>query len=180
MDEVQAHLESGIIEKITSPFSATLVLVKKKSGTLIVCCDSWGLNANTVRDSFPLPRVDEALKALHGATLFSAVDLAHGFLQCALKKEDRHKSAFSAGLRGLYQYTRMPMGLKNVSMTFSRLMQSCLGEENFKSLILYLDDILVYAKSFCEMISRLCMMFIKLREYGLKSKLKNVFSFKNV
>ena len=109
--------------------------------------------------------------------LFSSVDLAHGFLQCALKKDDRHKTALSVGSRGLYQYTRIPVGLINAPATFARLMQSCLGEENVKSLILYLDDILVYAKSFSEMISRLLMMFIKLREYDLKIKQKKCVLF---
>ena len=132
-----------------------------------------------VRDSFPLPRVDEALEALRGAKLFSSVDLAHGFLQCALAKEDRYKTAFSAGSRGLYEYTRMPMGLVNAPATFSRLMQSCLGEENLKSLILYLDDILVFSDSFQQMITRLRWTFSKLRSYGLNIKSKKCVLFQS-
>ena len=94
-------MESGIIEKSTSPFRALLVLFKKKSGGLRVFCDFRGLNTNTVKDSFPIQRVDEVLEVLHGATLFSSVDLAHGLFQYALKKEDKHKTSFSAGSRGL-------------------------------------------------------------------------------
>ena len=171
---LQAHLASGIISKGTSPYSAFLVLVRKKSGALRVCCDFRGLNLKTVRDSFPLPRIDEALESLRGAKLFSSVDLAHGFLQCALKKEDRHKTAFSAGSRGLYEYNRMPMGLVNAPATFARLMQACLGEEN---IILYLDDILVFADSFAQMITRLRWTFVKLRNYGLKIKPKKCVLF---
>ena len=167
---LNAHIEAGIIKPSCSPYSAPLVLVKKKSGAIRVCCDYRGLNARTIRDAYPLPRIDEALDALKGASLFSTFDLAHGFLQCAIAEEDMEKTAFSAGSHGLYEYTRMPMGLVNAPATFSRLMQSCLGSENLETLILYLDDILVFAPTFQIMYDRLSLLFHKLQEYGLKLK----------
>ena len=147
-----------------------MVLVKKKDGSIRVCVDFRQLNAKRFRDAHPLPRIEEALDCLSGAEYFSTLDLSHGFLQCALDKKDIQKTAFSCGAYGLYEYTRMPMGFINAPATFSRLMQACLKEENLRTLVLYLDDVLVFIKSWGEILERLDNVFKRLSSFGLKLK----------
>ena len=165
---IEAHLSAGIIRPSTSPYSSPMVLVKKKDGSIRVCVDFRQLNAKTIRDAHPLPRIEKSLDCLSGAEYFSTLDLSHGFLQCALDKKDIQKTAFSCGAYGLYEYTRMPMGLINAPATFSRLMQAFLKEENLRTLVLYLDDVLVFSKSWGEMLERLDNVFKRLSSFGLK------------
>ena len=87
-----------------------------------------------------------------------------------MKEDDIHKTAFRVGSGGLYEYTRMPYGLCNSPATFQRLMEACLGDENFETLVLYLDDILVFSSTIEEHIERLDVVFTKLKEHGLKIK----------
>ena len=181
-EEVKEYLEtqiaSGILRPSTSPYASAMVLVRKSNGKLRICGDFRLLNAKTVKDAHPLPRVEESLEALKGAKYFSSIDLAHGFLQCAIEEEDIAKTAFRAGSSGLFEYTRMPMGLCNAPATFSRLMQACLGDQNLLSLIVYLDDILVFGRTFDEMVERLEMVFDRLRKFGLKVKPEKCHFFK--
>ena len=100
-------------------YSSPMVLVKNKDGSIRVCVDFRQLNAKTIRDAHPLPRIEEALDCLSRAEYFSTLDLSHGFLQCALDKKDIPKTAFCCGAYGLYEYTRMPMGLINVQPHFA-------------------------------------------------------------
>ena len=138
--------------------------------TLRLCIDYRQLNLKTIKDAFPLPRIDECLEALTGSRYFSTLDLAHGYYQCAIDARELPKTAFRVGTSGLYEFTRMPMGLCNAPATFSRLVNHVLGNENFNSLLIYLDDILVFGKSVDEMIQRLDTVFGKLRDFGLKIK----------
>ena len=103
--------------------------------------------------------------------MFSTFDLSHGFLQCAIADKDIENIAFSEGSRGLYEYLMMPMGLVNAPATFSRLILTYLGDQNLETLILYLDDILVFAPTFGVMLDRLAMVFRKLKDDGLMTLL---------
>ena len=173
-EEVRNFLETqcsiGVIRPSISPYAAAMVLVKKPNGKMRVCGDFRLLNAKTIKDAHPLPRVDEALEALKGAKYFATVDLAHGFWQCAIEETDIPKTAFRAGPWGLFEYTRMPMGLCNAPATFSRLMQACLGDVNLQSVIVYLDDVLVFGSTFEETVERLDMVLHRLHKFGLKIK----------
>ena len=131
----------------------------------------------TRKDAYPLPRVDEALEALHGAKYFSSLDLAQGYLQCKMKEKDVHKTAFRVGSGGLYEFVRMPFGLCNAPATFQRLMDAVLGEQTYESLLIYLDDILLFSKTIDQMIDRLDMVFTKLGNAGLKVKPQKCFLF---
>ena len=177
-DYLETQLNAGVIRPSKSPYASAIVLVKKPCGKIRVVGDFRKLNAKTVKDAHPLPRTEEALEALNGAKYFASFDLAHGFLQCAIDEESMHKTAFHVGSRGLYEYTRMPMGLCNSPATFSRLMQACLGDQNLLSVIVYLDDLLVFGKSFEEMMERLDMVFSRLNEFGLKLKPEKCHLFK--
>lgn len=174
IEEVRQHIQQllnqGIIRKSHSPYAAPIVIVKKKDGSLRLCVDYRALNAKTIKDAYPLPRIEETLDLLHGAKYFSTIDLAQGYHQVAIDEKDIHKTAFRVGSGGLYEYLRMPFGLCNSPATFQRLMEVCLHEENFDILVLYLDDILVFSKTIDDHIERLDIVFSKLKHHGLKLK----------
>ena len=171
IEEVRDHLEDllerDVIRPSTSPFAAPIVIVRKKSGDLRVCVDYRKLNLQTRKDSFPLPRIDECLDAVGGATMFSSLDLASGYYQVAMKESDKQKTAFSCPF-GLYEHNRMPFGLCNAPATFQRLMQSVMHDHIFRILLCYLDDILIYSKNFSDHLEALEKVLIRLREIGVK------------
>lgn len=134
-----------------------------------MCVDYRKLNSKTVRDSFPLPRIEDALDSLAGSTLFSTMDLASGYHQVPVHETDKHKTAFTTPF-GLFEYNRLPFGLVNAPACFQRLMQHCFSEQVFDILLVYIDDIIVYSKSFDQHLDRLEIVFQKLREFGLKLK----------
>ena len=169
-DYLQKSLDRGVIRESSSPFASPVVLVKKRDGKLRLCVDYRALNAKTHRDAYPLPRIDEALDALGGAKFFCSLDLAHGFHQIPVAESDIEKTAFRVGTGGLYEFTRMPFGLCNAPATFMRLMDKAFGDKNFQSLIVYLDDILVFGRTFEETLGRLQVVLDRLGDFGLKVK----------
>ena len=167
---IKSALERGIIRPSSSAYAAPVVVVKKPSGQIRLCIDYRQLNCKTYKDAYPLPRIDEALDALHGAKYFASLDLAHGYHQVPLHEDDIEKTAFRVGTGGLYEFTRLPFGLCNAPATFMRLMDAAFGADNFQSLLVYLDDILVFGRSFDETLERLDKVLAKLSEFNLKVK----------
>ena len=135
----------GIIRPSNSPYASQVVLVWKKTGEICICVDYRKLNSIIMRDAFPLPRIDEALQAVHNCNVFTSFDLVQGYLQLAMAEEDIKKTAFRAGSSGLYEFTCMPFGLSNAGSSFCRLMEQCLGDQQFVTLLLYLDNICIFA-----------------------------------
>ena len=135
------------------------------------------MNAITICNSFPLPRIEEALQAVKSAMWFTSFDLAQGYLQLAMDEADIHKTAFRAGSSGLYEFTRMPFGLSNVGASFCHLMEMCLGDQQYLTLLFYLDDICVFSSSIDEMLNRVEMVLEHLQDFNLKIKLKKSFFF---
>lgn len=174
LEEVKQHirklLDQGIIRKSTSPYASAIVIVRKKDGSLRLCVDYRQLNKKTIKDAYPLPRIEETLDMLHGTKYFSSIDLAQGYYQVEMDEQSIPKTAFRVGTGGLYEYLRMPFGLCNSPATFQRLMEACFSEENFEILLIYLDDILVFSKSIEEHFNRLDIVFSKLKQNGLKMK----------
>ena len=164
---VEELLAQGIIEKSFSPWSAAVVLVKKKDGSTRCCVDYRALNAVTTKDSYPLPRVDDTLDALTGAQWFSTLDLKSGYHQVEVAEEDREKTAFSSG-QGLYQFKVMSFGLVNAPATFERLMERVLDGLLWKSALVYLDDVLVYGNSFEWALERLKTVLDRFRAANVK------------
>ena len=167
---LQKSLDRDIIKPSSSPYAAPVVLVRKKDGTLRLCVDYRSLNARTHKDAYPLPRIEEALEVMKGSKYFASLDLAHGFNQIPMAAADMEKTAFRVGTGGLYEYTRMPFGLCNAPATFMRLMDRVFGDQNFQTLLIYLDDILIFGRTFEETAERLDMVLTRLEQYNLKVK----------
>ena len=174
---IQGLLEAGTIQESVSPWASPIVVVRKKDQSIRLCVDYRRLNAVTTKSSFPLPRIDESLQALGQARYFSVLDLTSGYHQVAMDKDDMEKTAFVTPF-GLWEFTRMPFGLCNAPATFQRLMQRCLGDQALSSLLIYLDDIIVFSGTFEEHLKRLELVFSRLRSHGLKAKPRKCSFFK--
>ena len=145
-----------------------MVIVRKKTGKIHLCVDFRKLNAISTHDSFPLPRVEEALQAVQAAVWFSSFDLAQDYLQMAMEEEDIEKTAFRAGSSGLYEFTHMPFGLTNTGTSFCRLMEMCIGDQQYVTLLFYLEDICIFAETADQMLDRIELVFSRLKEFNLK------------
>ena len=135
-----------------------------------MCIDYRSLNAKVHCDAYPLPRIDEALDVLKGAKHFCSLDLAHGYHQIPVAAEDIEKTAFRVSTGGLYEFKRMPFGLCNAPATFMRVMDKIFGDQNFRSILIYLNDILVFGSTVEETTERLEMVLQRLSEANLKVK----------
>ena len=167
---LRTSLAQGLIRESSSPYASAVVLVRKTDGSLRLCVDYRALNAKTHKDAYPLPRIDEALDTLKGAKYFCSLDLTHGYHHIPVDEEDIEKTAFRVETGGLYEYTRMPFGLCNAPATFMRVMDKVFGDQNFQTLLIYLDDILVFGATVQETLERLDMVFSRLSQYNLKVK----------
>ena len=180
-ETVKAHihqlLEAKVIRESSSPFASPIVLVKKKDGTLRLCVDYRLLNSKTRRDAFPLPRFEESLDALSGARWFSTLDLASGYNQVPVAEKDKMKTAFCTPF-GLFEWNRMPFGLCNAPSTFQRLMERIFGAQHCQSLLLYLDDVIVFSSSVAQHMERLNAVLERLKQENLKAKLEKCCFFK--
>ena len=130
-------------------------------------------------DSFPLPQIEEALQAVKSAMWFTSIDLAQGYLQLAMDEADIHKTAFCAGSSGLYEFTHMPFRLSNAGASFCCLMEMCLGDQQYLTLLFYLDDICIFSSSVDEMLNRIEMVLKHLQDFNLKIKPKKSFFFQS-
>jgi hypothetical protein len=163
---VKEGLKDGIIRPSKSPWSAPIILVKKPDGSSRACVDYRKLNYLTVKDSFPLPRIDDAYQFLQGARIFSSIDLKSGFWQIKLTERSIPKTAF-ATRNGEYEFLVMPFGLCNVPATFQHMMNSILKECLGKYALVYMDDIIVFSKTKEEHAAHIKRVFELLKEYDL-------------
>ena len=167
-NEIEAMAEEGLIEPSYSTWSAPAVLAPKRDGSLRFCIDYRRLNELTIPDSHPLPWIDDTLDALGGSSWFSTLDLKSGLHQVSIAEEDRPKTAFSIPGSGFWQWRVLPFGLINSPSVFERLMERVFAGLTFLILIIYLDDIIVYSKTFEEHIENLRVVFERLQRANLK------------
>ncbi|PIK44768.1 putative transposon Ty3-I Gag-Pol polyprotein [Apostichopus japonicus] len=142
---------------------------KKEVWRARFCIDYRRLNLVTVKDSFPLSRIDESLEAMGGSQFFSSLDLSHGYFQIAMQPDSMPYTAFRVPW-GLFEFERMPQGLCNSPSTFQRVMEIIFGDMNLSQLILYLDDILTFSATLEQHLDRLQTVFQRLIQHGLKLK----------
>jgi hypothetical protein len=175
-EEIQRMLETGVIEPSKSPWAAPIVLVRKKDGSVRFCIDYRLLNNVTLKDSYPLPRIDDSLDALRGSIWFSTMDLASGYWQVEMDPRDAEKTAFATTC-GFYQFRVMPFGLCNAPSTFERMMEYLLAGLHWETCLIYLDDIIVYADTFDQHLERLEEVLTRVRKGGLKISPKKCHFF---
>ena len=167
--ECESMLKKGVIRDSKSPWSSPVVLVTKKDGEVRFCIDYRRLNSLTVKDSYPLPIIQDTLGALGGCKYFCTMDLASGFWQIPVAERDKCKTAF-ATRDGLYEFNTMPFGLCNAPATFERLMEKVLVGLNWTICLVYIDDIVVAGPTIEETVRRLGLVWERLRAAGLKLK----------
>lgn len=163
---VKQLLEWDIIQPSNSSTSYPVLLVAQ-NGKHRFCVDYRPLNLATVDDKYPLQRIDDMLDALSGSKLFSTLDAVKGYHQMEVVENDRWKTAFACHL-GLFEYKRVPFGLKGAPAFFQRFMDSMLGSLRWTSALVYLDDIVIYSKTTQEHIISLRTLFASARKVGLK------------
>jgi transposase InsO family protein len=177
-DHLQQLLDAGIIRPSHSPWASNMVLVRKKDNSLRICVDYRQMNERTIRDAYYLPRIDEMLDCMSGNSYFSILDMKSGYHQIEVKEEHKNRTAFTAGPLGFWEYNRLPFGLCNAPATYQRAMEQCLGDLNYNICLVYLDDVIIFSKTYEEHLQRLEAVFKKLREYGLKLSPKKCQFFK--
>ena len=161
--QLEELLARGHIRPSTSPYAAPVLFVKKKDGSMRLCCDFRALNAITQKNKYPLPRVDELLDRLHGARYFSKLDLRQGYHQIRVESEHIERTAFATRY-GLYEWTVMPFGLAGAPATFQAIMNDVFRKHLDKFVLVYLDDIMVYSRTKEEHLKHLDTVFKLLSE----------------
>ena len=139
-------------------------------GGLCFCIHFWHLNACTKKDSYPLPRIQEALESLVSAGYFSCLDLKSRFWQIKMNESSRQYNMFTVGNIDFFECKHMPFRLCNAPATFQQLMQNCLGELNLIYCLIYLDNIAVFSQTAQEHLHHLHVVFDRFREHNLKLK----------
>ena len=158
----QAQLQSLMVHQC--------LFVPKKDGRWRMCVDYRALNRQTVKDRYPLPRIDDLLDRLGKARHFTTLDLATGYHQIAVKEADIPKTAFRTQ-RGQFEFVVMPFGVTNAPSTFQRMMNQIFKDEMDKFVLVYLDDILVYSATLQEHIQHIRETLDRLRKAKLYARL---------
>ncbi|KAJ9557756.1 hypothetical protein OSB04_012370 [Centaurea solstitialis] len=168
-NQLKELLDKGFIQPSTSPWGAPVLFVKKKDGSFRMCIDYRELNKVTIKNKYPLPRIDDLFDQLQGASYFSKIDLRSGYHQLRVREEDVPKTAFRTRY-GHYEFLVMPFGLSNAPAAFMDMMNRVCRPMLDKSVIVFIDDILVYSKSEAEHATHLREMLELLRKEKLYAK----------
>ena len=172
-EQVEDLINQGVVVPAKSPWAAAIVVAKKKeSGTMRLCIDFRMLNDRTIKDAYPLPRIDDSISSPGLARYFSLLDLGSAFWQVPMREDDQVKTAFATP-KGLFHWTRMPFGLCNATATFQRLMNKVLGDipqEEGNMVMCYVDYVLIAATTIDKHLDLLDEVFTRIARAGLKCK----------
>ena len=181
-DEVKVYLQQlldmNIIRPSHSPWASNVVLVKKKDNSLRMCVDYRMLNKNSKKDSYALPRIEELLDCLSGNRFFSVIDMKSGYHQVEIFEDHKERTAFSVGPLGFYEYNRMPFELTNSPATYQRLMENILAGLNLKMCCVFIDDVIIFGKTYEEQLHNLQLVFDRIKAANLKLSPKKCEFFK--
>ncbi|KAJ3708376.1 hypothetical protein LUZ61_012081 [Rhynchospora tenuis] len=168
--QLEELLEKRFIRPSTSPWGAPVLFVRKKDGTLRLCIDYRELNKVTIKNRYPLPRIDDLFDQLQGSSVYSKIDLRTGYHQLRIRPSDIEKTAFRTRY-GHYEYLVMPFGLTNAPAAFMDLMNRVFHDLLDSCVVVFIDDILIYSKSMKEHEKHLRMVLDRLRQHKLYEKL---------
>ena len=179
--EIKKMYEAGIIVPVRfSDWVSNLVAVRKKTGEIRLCIDFRNLNRASLKDNYPLPKMEHILQKVVGSKRISLLDGFSGYNQVLVLPEDQIKTSFTTPW-GTFMYVKMPFGLMNVGATFQRAMDIAFSEEIGHFIVIYLDDIIVYSKTDEEHLKHLRKVFEKCRRFGLSlNPKKTVFGLQEV
>jgi hypothetical protein len=173
LTELKKQLEElqriGFIRPSSSPWGAPVLFVKKKDGSMRLCVDYRALNEVTIKNKYPLPRIDDLFDQLKGAKYFSKIDLRSRYFQLKIRESDIPKTAFVTRY-GQFEFTVMSFGLTNAPAYFMNLMNKIFMDELDKFVVVFIDDILIYPKSIQEHEQHLRVVLEKLRTHRLYAK----------
>ncbi|CAF2035716.1 unnamed protein product [Rotaria magnacalcarata] len=165
-ENLKDMLDQGIISPSASPWASPVILAPKKDGTLRFCVDYRKLNSVTIRDAYPIPRIDDTLDSLQEAKFVSTLDLRSGYWQVEMDKNSREKTAFVTH-EGLFEFNVMPFGLTNAPATFQRLMDIVLAGLKWQCFLVYIDDVVIFSPTFEQHIIDLEKVFQALQSANL-------------
>ncbi|KAL4017044.1 hypothetical protein IC575_024718 [Cucumis melo] len=167
--QLQELLDKGFIRPSVSPWGAPVLFVKKKDGSMRLCIDYRELNKVTVKNRYPLPRIEDLFDQLQGATVFSKIDLRSGYHQLRIRDGDIPKTAFRSRY-GHYEFVVMSFGLTNAPAVFMDLMNRVFKDFLDSFVIVFIDDILIYSKTEAEHKEHLHQVLETLRANKLYAK----------
>ena len=172
--QIDTYLKKGFIRPSHSSWAAPVLFARKPDGSLRMCIDYRGLNKLTVKDRYPIPRIDDLLDILAGSSVFSLLDMAQGFRQIRINEDDVHKTAFNTRY-GQFEWVVMPFGLTNCPAMLQRVMNMIFEGYIDSFVMIYMDDVMVFSKTVEDHLIHLDKVLARLAEYEFKVRLDKCF-----